>query len=242
VSDAPKRCDIVKDRDMGSIELQVALDLPDKDRMMRIVSEVADVVDRIEVGTPFILRYGMSAIADVRRAVPSAFIVADCKIMDYGRVTAAAALEYGADSVIVQASASRATLEAVCDTACNMDRQVMVDGLGIYDAQVLARKIQDLPFSHVIIHIAVDEQHLDLALLVAAVAEAKRTNGLPSIAVAGCITPTNVQALMPLTGIQLLVVGGAIGNSDAPRNVALNLRAIIAPAATALLPTQAAAS
>jgi 3-hexulose-6-phosphate synthase len=202
--DAPKGCDVAKERDMGSIELQVALDLPDKDRMMHVVSEVAEVVDRIEVGTPFILRYGMTSISDVRRAVPSAFIVADCKIMDYGHATATAALESGADSVIVQASASRATLEAVCEAAYNMDRQVMVDGLGIYDAQVLARKIQGLPFSHVIIHIAVDEQHLDLALLVAAVAEAKRTNGLPSIAVAGCITPANVQALMPLTGILLV--------------------------------------
>ncbi len=214
---------------MDGIELQVALDLPDKDRMMRVVGQVADLVDRIEVGTPFILRYGMASISDVRRAAPSAFIVADCKIMDYGRVTAAAALESGADSVIVQASASRATLEAVCEAACTMNRQVMVDGLGIYDAQVLARKIQGLPFSHAIIHIAVDEQHLDLALLVAAVAEAKRTNGLPSIAVAGCITPANVQALMPLTGIQLLIVGGAIGNSDNPRNVALDLRAITDP-------------
>jgi 3-hexulose-6-phosphate synthase len=233
--------DIHQQRDVGSMELQVALDLPDKGRMMHVVSAVADVVDRIEVGTPFILRYGMSAIADVRNTIPSAFIVADCKIMDYGHVTAAAAFESGADSVIVQASASRATLEAVCETAYNMDRQVMVDGLGIYDARALARKIQGLPFSHVIIHIAVDEQHLDLALLVAAVAEAKRTNGLPSIAVAGCITPTNVQALMPLTGIQLLVVGGAIGNSDAPRNVALDLRALIAPAAMDLPPRSAVA-
>ncbi len=175
---------------MGSIELQVALDLPDKGRMMHVVSEVADVVDRIEVGTPFILRYGMSVIADLRRAIPSAFIVADCKIMDYGRVTAAVAFESGADSVIVQASASRATLEAVCEAAYKMDRQVMVDGLGFYDTQVLVRKIQGLPFSHVIIHIAVDEPHINLALLVAAVAEAKRKNGLPSIAVAGSILPT----------------------------------------------------
>lgn len=218
----------VQVRDVGSIELQVALDLPDKDRMMHVVSKVADVVDRIEVGTPFVLRYGMSAIADIRKAVPSAFIVADCKIMDYGGVTAAAAFGFSADSVIVQASASRATLEAVCETAYNMDRQVMVDGLGISDTQVLARKIQGLPFSHVIIHIAVDEQNLDLALLVATVAEAKRTNGLPSIAVAGCVSPTNVPALMPLTGIKLLIVGSAIGNSDAPRNVALDLRALIA--------------
>jgi hypothetical protein len=42
----------VEERDVGSIELQVALDLPDKDRMMRVVSEVADVVDRIGMGTP----------------------------------------------------------------------------------------------------------------------------------------------------------------------------------------------
>jgi 3-hexulose-6-phosphate synthase len=209
-----------------SIELQLALDVLDKDRAVRVASDVADIVDRIEVGTPFLLRYGIRAIAAIRNALPSAFIVADCKIMDCGRVVAERAFEAGADSVIVQAGAARATLEAVCDTASRMNRQVMVDGLGIYDVRALASKIHGFPFSHVVIHSGLDEQKVDSTLPVRAVEEARRTAGLPPIAVAGGISPSNIRDLLPLTGIQLIIVGAAISNSATPRSVATELFAL----------------
>lgn len=209
-----------------NVELQLALDTLDNDRALQVASDVADIVDRIEVGTPFLLKYGIRAIVAMRNALPSAFIVADCKIMDCGRVVAERAFEAGADSVIVQAGAARATLEAVCDTASRMNRQVMVDGLGIYNVRALAAKIHSLPFSHVVIHSGLDEQKVDSTLPVGAVEEAKRTIGLPPIAVAGGISPSNIRDLLPLTGIELIIVGGAISNSTAPRSAAMELLAL----------------
>src|SRR5438128_1108022 len=116
---------------MSDVAIQLALDLTNLDLARHIVSEVDGFVDRVEVGTPLLRKHGMSAIATMRSSFPESFIVADCKIMDCGRIETTLALEAGANSVVVQAAAPRATLEATCEAAARMNGYVMADALGV---------------------------------------------------------------------------------------------------------------
>ena len=54
--------------------LQLALDRPES---LSVVQVVADLVDIIEIGTPFLKRFGLSAISTVRELAPGVPILAD---------------------------------------------------------------------------------------------------------------------------------------------------------------------
>ena len=74
------------------MKLQLALDTFDLDTALDVAERARDYVDIIEIGTPFILEYGMEAVRRFRRAFPEKEILADTKIMDAGRLEVTAAL------------------------------------------------------------------------------------------------------------------------------------------------------
>ena len=92
--------------------IQVALDHPVLERQMRVVKQLPKS-DRIllEVGTPFLKKYGMESIKKIRELAPQKFIVADLKTLDVGKLEVDFAFDATADAVVASGLASSSSLD-----------------------------------------------------------------------------------------------------------------------------------
>ncbi len=221
---------------MNRPSIQLALDLTDLGAAIDLVSKVGDLVDRIEVGTLLLRKHGVPAITALRGAFSSAFIVADSKVMDCGAAEVSVALEAGANSVVIQAAAPSATLRAACRTATQLGGQVMLDSLGIESVSELGRRLRGLSATHLIIHTGKDEQASDTSLSVDKVLAAARAEGMPSLAIAGGISPENIDRYVAIQNVDVMIVGNAVINSRDPRTALERIRRAV----TREYPSQAA--
>ncbi|MFW9951435.1 MAG: bifunctional 5,6,7,8-tetrahydromethanopterin hydro-lyase/3-hexulose-6-phosphate synthase, partial [Candidatus Thorarchaeota archaeon] len=78
--------------------IQVALDHPDLSSQVKVVQDLPKS-DRIliEIGTPFLKKYGVEAIKQIRDVAKDKFIVADLKTLDTGNLEARMAANASAD-------------------------------------------------------------------------------------------------------------------------------------------------
>lgn len=208
------------------VQLQAALDLTDLGRAVDLATCLSGTVDRIEVGTPLILRHGVRAIAAVKAAAPNSVVVADCKTMDCGSISVALAISHGADGVIVQGAAPLATITAAVAKGAELNKFVMVDDLGVRDLRQLAADLTGLAVSHVVIHTGKDEQFCG-ATPAARLAEAAGIHTLPPLAVAGGIGAENLGEIIGMHSVNVVIVGAAINNSDWPLAEAERIRQVM---------------
>ncbi|HTK08751.1 MAG TPA: orotidine 5'-phosphate decarboxylase / HUMPS family protein [Ktedonobacteraceae bacterium] len=97
-----------------SYSLQVAFDLTSQDEALRLARTVAAEGDRLEIGTPWLLTSGLSAIQVLKQAQPHTYIIADCKICDAGEKIAQPLFTTGANAVTIIAEvADQTTWEGV---------------------------------------------------------------------------------------------------------------------------------
>ncbi len=86
---------------MSRKKLQLALDLLEIDRAIRIAEEAAGYIDLIEVGTPLVKSEGMAAVRALKKAFPDHGLVADMKTKDTGAIEVEMAAKSGADIVAI---------------------------------------------------------------------------------------------------------------------------------------------
>ena len=79
------------------MKLQLALDVLSLEDALALTRAAEEWVERVELGTPFLLEYGMEAVRRFRAAFPYKELLADTKIMDAGRLEAESAFQAGAD-------------------------------------------------------------------------------------------------------------------------------------------------
>ena len=63
------------------MKLQLAYDLGTYEELYAFMEEIEEAIDIIEIGTPVILREGVSHIENVKKRFPDKLIFADLKIM-----------------------------------------------------------------------------------------------------------------------------------------------------------------
>ena len=84
------------------MKLQLALDLIDLEGARDFIEGLAYLIDIVDIGTPLIIREGVKAVVEIKRAYPELVVLADLKIMDAGeheaRIAFDAAPETGRDS------------------------------------------------------------------------------------------------------------------------------------------------
>lgn len=210
----------------GGVKLQLALDMVDLDDAVRLVDEVKPFIDIIEVGTPLLHRHGPEAISVLRREFAEVPVIADCKVMDRGAEEVRWATEAGADGVVIQAAAPRATIEAAGEEAERRGASIMLDGLGRPEPRLVADVAARFPVSHYIAHIGKDEQRL-VGGSPATVAHAVAGwPGLPPLAVAGGLTPDAAAEVVCVDRVEIVICGEAITGSDSPGIVAAALRSV----------------
>ncbi len=191
--------------------LQIALDIPDIDRIKRVISELPRS-DKIilEAGTPLIKRYGTQVIRELREVAISDFIIADLKTLDVGQVEVDLAFDEGADGVVASGLAAVEVLDKFIYEAKRLSIYAILDTMNVDDPVKKLKALKELP-DIVIVHRAIDvekKENVRLDLI------KKLKNEFPKmmVAVAGGITPeTGPLALKE--GADILIVGRYITQS-----------------------------
>lgn len=136
--------------------IQVALDAPNLQRQIKVVKELPKS-DRIiiEVGTPFLKKYGMEAIKEIREVAKEAFIVADLKTLDVGKLEVDFAFDATADGVVASGLASTASLDKFILEAQRLGIHAFVDTMEVQDPIAKLSSLKQIP-DVVILHRAID--------------------------------------------------------------------------------------
>jgi 3-hexulose-6-phosphate synthase len=204
------------------MKLQLAFDFLQVPEIIRLVAQVADLVDLVEIGTPVIIRDGVEAVRRLRAAFPGLALVADLKIMDGGEYEASLAFEAGADWVTVLALADQVTIAQAVQAARSYNAKIMVDMIGVVDIAGRAKAMEALGADCVCVHTAIDVQHTgrnplqELRAIKCALTRAWA-------AVAGGVdqrTIAEVSRELP----EIVIVGGGITRQPDPRAAAQAIR------------------
>ncbi len=200
--------------------LQIALDAPSMEGAKKVI-EALPGSDRIilEVGTPFIKRYGTKGINELRQMAKDKFMIADLKTLDVGKVEVDIAYEDTADAVVAAGLAPPETLDATVQEARRLGIYAVIDMLNVEDVLAKLKSLKDFP-DIVILHRGIDQ-------------ETGRSSGLERIkiireafpnkkfliAVAGGIVPETAKEALD-KGADILIVGRYVTQSkDIERSV-----------------------
>lgn len=200
--------------------LQVSLDVPDVNRVKKIISQLPKS-DRLilEVGTPLLKRYGTKVISELREITKDVFVVADLKTLDVGKVEVDLAFDETADAVVAAGLAPVQTLNAFIYEAERLGIYSAVDMLNV-DSPIEKLKVLDKPPKIVILHRGIDEETgrtLGLKQIKEIKEEFKANRIL--IGVAGGIVPETAKEALR-KGADILIVGRYITQSkDVERSV-----------------------
>ncbi len=193
--------------------LQISMDAPDLEKTKKIMAQLPGS-DRIiiEVGTPLIKRYGTRVIGEMRTVSKAAFMVADLKTLDVGKVEVDIAYEDTADAVVAAGLAPPETLDSFVHEAKRLGIYAVIDMLNVDDPLTKLEQVKEFP-DIVIIHRGIDQ-------------ETGRTMGLDRIqeirkafpdkkfliAVAGGVVPETAKEALE-KGADILIVGRYVTQS-----------------------------
>ena len=136
--------------------IQVALDAPSLEHQLKVVKQLPKS-DRIilEIGTPFLKKYGMEAIEKIREIAQEKFIVADLKTLDVGKLEVDFAFEATADAVVASGLASPKSIDKFLLEARRLGIYGFVDTMEVVDPIEKLKQLKQIP-DVVILHRAID--------------------------------------------------------------------------------------
>ncbi|MFX0083369.1 MAG: bifunctional 5,6,7,8-tetrahydromethanopterin hydro-lyase/3-hexulose-6-phosphate synthase [Candidatus Hodarchaeota archaeon] len=136
--------------------IQVALDHPALEKQIKVVKELPKS-DRIilEVGTPFLKKYGVESIKQIREVAREKFIVADLKTLDVGKLEVDFAFDATADGVVASGLAATASLDKFILEAQRLGIHAFVDTMEVQNPIEKLSSLKQIP-DVVIIHRGID--------------------------------------------------------------------------------------
>ncbi|MEA3325083.1 MAG: 3-hexulose-6-phosphate synthase [Euryarchaeota archaeon] len=203
-------------------KLQLALDLLEIDRAIRIAEEAAEYIDLIEAGTPLVKSEGMAAVRALRKAFPDHGIVADMKTMDTGAIEVEMAAKSGADIVAILGGADDSTIEDAVRSARKYGVTLMADLLSVNDPLNRAKKLKEIGIECICVHTGIDQQMKGMDALAVLETIVGAVGNEVKVAVAGGLDSVDAAKAASL-GADVIIVGGAITRSS---NVASSAEAI----------------
>lgn len=207
--------------------LQVALDLDNLDTMEKILNDVPNK-ERvlIEAGTPLVKKFGVGVVGKIRELRPDAFIIADLKTLDVGRVEIKMAADETADAVAIS---GLGTIESIEKAIHETQKQGIYSILDMMNVSNFTDKLEKLPEEYkpdiVLLHRNVDletfkaEKGEDTSNMTewGNIKSIKKLIGNGLVAVAGGITPSKVEEATE-KGADIIIAGRyIIGSRDVRR-------------------------
>ncbi len=203
--------------------LQVALDLDNEDKMRSIIRDLPKR-ERIliEAGTPLVKKFGVEIISKIREERPGAFIIADLKTLDVGRVEVKMSADETADAVAISGLGTNESIEKAIHECSKQGIYSILDMMNVKDIPAKLDEIKLKP-SIVLLHRNIDQetiQNNDSAQQSewGNIKEIKGKLGKRGlIAVAGGVTPDKVETARA-NGADIIIAGRyIIGSSDVRR-------------------------
>lgn len=193
------------------MRLQIAVDIANTNKIIEIADQIHDIIDIYEVGTPVIMKEGMTPVKALKEKYPDMIVLADSKIMDGGEIECRDICENGADILTVLALADNATIKEVVETAHEFGRKVLADLICVTDIPKKSKELLELGVDYIGVHTGVDMQKNgrtplnDLRELITAVPRNQ-------VAVAGGVTMATIQEYSAEEP-EIIIAGGALYNA-----------------------------
>lgn len=204
------------------MKLQLALDEMDLVKALSFTEKVADYVDIIEIGTPFVIDEGMRAVREFVRFFPEKEILADLKIMDAGHYEIAMAFEAGAAYATVLGVTDDLTVEGCVKAAQEYKRKVVVDMICVDNLPERIQTMEQIGADILAVHTGADQQAAgrepiqDLEVMTKYTKTAK-------VAVAGGISSGTIKKYVDLYP-EIIIVGSGIGHAPDPAEEARKIK------------------
>lgn len=209
---------------------QIALDILSKQEVRELLTpEILNTIDIVEIGTPLIIRYGLSIIEQIKDWTKGEKVLfADTKIADAGQWEANEAISAGANMVSVLAGASFETLEEVRDTVQLNQAKMVVDiiDLSLSDENKI-KFIDSLKPDYLCIHLATDVIKKGGSLLEFSRELPFVTSRRLPLMVAGGIHSRNLMDILINIQPAVVVAGSSITKASDPKREAQHMRRII---------------
>ncbi len=138
--------------------IQVALDHPVIEHQIKVVKQLPKS-DRIiiEIGTPFLKKYGVDSIKKIREVAKDIFLVADLKTLDVGKIEVDFAFDATADAVVASGLASSSSIDKFLLEAERLGIYGYVDMMEVSDPIAKLQSLKQIP-DVVILHRAIDAE------------------------------------------------------------------------------------
>ncbi|KKB73049.1 MULTISPECIES: 3-hexulose-6-phosphate synthase [Bacillus] len=207
------------------MELQLALDLVNIPEAIKVVKEVEEYIDIVEIGTPVVINEGLRAVKEVKDAFPNLKVLADLKIMDAAGYEVMKASEAGADIITILGAAEDMSIKGAVEEAKAQGKEILVDMIGIKDIKARAKELDEFGVDYICVHTGYDLQAIgqnsfeDLMTIKNVVKNSKT-------AIAGGIKLDTLPAVVKLNP-DLIIVGGGIANQDDKAAAAAEMKQMI---------------
>lgn len=207
------------------LELQLAIDLLNKEDAAELANKVKDYVDIVEIGTPIVINEGLPAVKHLSDNIDGVKVLADLKIMDAADYEVSQAVKYGADVVTILGVAEDASIKAAVEEAHKHGKQLLVDMIAVQDLQKRAKELDALGADYIAVHTGYDLQAEGVSPL-DSLRQVKSVISNSKVAVAGGIKPETIKDIVA-EDPDLIIVGGGIANADDPVEAAKQCKAAI---------------
>ncbi|OOC99069.1 3-hexulose-6-phosphate synthase [Staphylococcus saprophyticus subsp. saprophyticus ATCC 15305 = NCTC 7292] len=207
------------------MELQLAIDLLNKEDAAELANKVKDHVDIVEIGTPIVINEGLPAVQHLNDNVDGVKVLADLKILDAADYEVSQAVKFGADIVTILGVAEDASIKAAVDEAHKHGKQLLVDMIAVQDLEKRAKDLDDLGADYIAVHTGYDLQAEGQSPL-ESLRKVKSVISNSKVAVAGGIKPDTIKDIVA-ENPDLIIVGGGIANADDPVEAAKQCRDIV---------------
>ncbi|WP_028390351.1 3-hexulose-6-phosphate synthase [Bacillus cihuensis] len=212
------------------MELQLALDLVNTEEAIKLVEEVKDYIDIVEIGTPVVKIEGLQAVKAVKEAFPQLQVLADMKTMDAAGYEVLKAAENGADIVTILAVAEDESIKGAVAEAKKQGKKILIDLIAVKDLAKRAQEVDAMGVDYICVHTGYDLQakgqnsFKDLETIKSVVKNAKT-------AIAGGIKLETLPEVLK-SNPDLVIVGGGIANQEDKKAVAAEMKRLIKEAVT----------
>lgn len=209
------------------MELQLAIDLLNKEDAAELAQKVTDYVDIVEIGTPIVINEGLSAVQHLKDNVKDkdVKVLADLKIMDAADYEVSQAVKYGADVVTILGVAEDESIKNAIEEAHKHGKQLLVDLIAVQDLEKRAKEIDAMGADYIAVHTGYDLQAQGQSPL-ESLRKVKSVIRQSKVAVAGGIKPDTIEEVAAEQP-DLIIVGGGIANADDPAEAAKQCREIM---------------
>lgn len=196
------------------MKLQLALDTLDIEESLKCLKLIHEYVDIIEVGTPMLIQYGLSAVRAIKSNFPNHQVLADAKIIDAGEFEASLCFDANADIVTVLGVSNSVTIANVLNVSRQRNKKVMVDLIEVKDVHSKVIELDEMGVDYICVHTAYDIQS-DKREPLDELQTVNKAVRFSKSAIAGGIKLLTIEEVIK-NNPEIIVVGGGILNHPDP--------------------------